>query len=85
MSADETDLALVSADSMIQELMDRFDHAAFIGMAVRDLPGHGESAIRIRRSWRGSPHVCLGLLADLSDVVLEDMRESSEDIDDPIP
>jgi hypothetical protein len=66
-----TDLELVSDDDLLDELLNRFDHACFVGMRV-SIPAdyHGYT-----RRHKGNSHTCVGLLQELSSGILDDFHE----------
>jgi len=71
-SIEESSLALVTTEALLDELDTRFDHTAFVGRTDNAL---GED--RHRRCWRwaGDGIVALGLLVYLNHRVLEDVCE----------
>ena len=68
-----SDLELVSDKELINELLSRCDHGAFICMkaGVKSEDNHG-----FRRHWIGNSHTVVGLLADLAAVVISELREN---------
>jgi len=65
------DLELVETDKLVEELMRRSHHFV-LGMVCVDGGPSGDTIIR--RHHVGNSHVCLGLLTDLSDVMLRQFR-----------
>ncbi len=68
------DLSLASTEDLKLELLNRYDHAGFVGMKVMlDSPDpKGESPVNVSRRWVGNTHTCIGLLEDLKMMILED-------------
>ena len=68
---------------MVEELMERFDHAVFVGLRITeddDGEGTGEMASFMR--YAGSHHAVAGLMADAQVEVLIDLRKIRMDADD---
>ena len=61
----ESELPLVPTDDLVEELLSRFDHAAFVGLtAMTTEESEDDETVGIRRSWKGNSHTVMGLLAD---------------------
>jgi len=69
------DLSLVPTDDLMSEVLSRFDHAAFIGMACNYTSGKDGSLHYYSRRWVGNSHTCVGLLTDLQSVILANTDE----------
>jgi hypothetical protein len=71
-----SDFDLAETEDLIEALLARFDHAAFVGMQT-DNPTAGK--IMIRRRWRGNSHTCMGLCADAAETIRADYTDRSVD------
>lgn len=76
------DLSHVQTDELIEELLKRYDHAAFTGMKVMT-----HIASEYKQRFVGNCHLLVGLLQDLSITVLdlhraECMGGTLEDLED---
>ena len=86
--ADDThpaaELALVSTDAIIAELLNRCDHGIVALMRVDE---HGLRTHGYRRSWTGNSMTCMGLCHDLASTIQDDFdrKEIVEEKNDADP
>lgn len=70
-----TSISLFSTQQLIDELLNRFDHAVFCGTKVEDR----DSKVTIRR-WKGHQHTCAGLAQDVGMSALNQLHDIEEDV-----
>lgn len=66
------ELSLVPAEELYEELLNRFDHAVFMGKQIQ-----GKTS-KISRRWKGDHHLAMGLCTDLQDDILGDLISTEE-------
>ena len=72
-------LELTPTADLVAELQSRHDHSVIVCMKDR---GDADGSDLIWRYWEGRHHACLGLLVDIQERIVLQLREVSEDIDD---
>ena len=72
------DLELFSTDDLVDELLNRHDHGAIALMKDDAKPNLN----LLFRRWKGNSHTVVGLLFDISQVILEEMHEDDVDEDE---
>ena len=69
------DLKFVLSEELLTELLNRYEHAVFMGVRV---PTQNESnvgeVVSLRR-WFGNSYTCAGLCASLSQSILKDFSD----------
>ena len=76
-------LKLISNDDLIKELLNRFDHAVFAGVRVKN-PGNfngvdeAKGDIQTIRRWFGNSYTCAGLCSSLTRTILNDYSDREE-------
>jgi hypothetical protein len=73
----DVQLEFVDTETLVRELLHRFDHAVFVGMN-RPVDGRSE----ITRRWYGNSHTCCGLAHDVSMSTIDEFYEHLVDDDD---
>lgn len=73
----EPDLSLVSTDSLIEEIINRFEHIAIVGMK----PGMKDGNVTFRR-WKGNSATTTGLCTEMTHVITKTYLEESMEPDD---
>lgn len=68
------DLSLVPLQELYEELLNRFDHAVFMGKKI-----YGKDS-NISRRWKGDYHIAMGLCDDLNYEIIQNMLETEEPI-----
>ena len=63
-------LQLTSTLEIVQELKNRFDHFALVGMKDR-----GRGIEEIFKEYSGNSHTCMGLCDDIKDTILYNIQE----------
>lgn len=77
------EVALASTEELIQELMSRFDHGAFVGMkSVENKPELSEYKNMTYRRWKGNSATTQGLLFETATIIAADYMERRVDCDD---
>lgn len=69
---------LISTDDLLDELISRFDHIAFIGvkeLQIRKDKEEKRVTLEFTRRWSGNSLTVMGLCQDLSNGVWEDFKE----------
>ena len=74
-----SDITLISTRDLVEELLDRFDHAVFAGIKV--VSTKEVSPIQTFRRWVGNSYTCSGICAGLNQTILKDFSDREE----PIP
>ncbi len=69
-----SDLALVSTDDLMDELLNRSDHGVITLMHVQS-----DQQVAIKRKWKGNTHTIVGLAVDLQRCALADFHKTAED------
>lgn len=75
------DLSLVPLDILVQELLDRHDHAIFMGAKTMAMPDSKQTDIISIRRWKGNAYTCAGLCDSLNRSVLDLFHKSETPID----
>ena len=70
------DLELIETKVLIDELLNRFDHSAFIGMKAGI---KGEESHEYEKAWLGNAHTIAGLLDDVKMRAFARFRETEVD------
>lgn len=76
----EIDIKLIPTEELMDELLNRFDHAVFIGRKELDLSETGE--YYSLKKYRGSFHMNLGMLSSLTSYLNKKLDEESRIVDD---
>lgn len=75
------DLGLVQTSDLINELLGRYQHAVFAGIAL--MTTDGDFGVQhIRRKWKGNNVTCQGLCWTLANACDGDLNETSEPLED---
>lgn len=69
-----SELAFVTTDDLLKELMGRFDHSVFAGEFQQD-----DKIMQYRRSWHGIASHCTGLTSQLEFLINMDVFFPEED------
>lgn len=66
------DIQLIETDVLLKELVNRFDHAVFMGIRLDTLAATSktETGIYSCREWVGNSYTCVGLCQSLSRNIL---------------
>lgn len=72
-------LELVPIADLLDELTRRFEHVVFAGLITTE-PAKG--AMTIHRHWAGNSHSCMGLCADLQQVVFAHFMKEATPLHD---
>lgn len=75
------DLSLATTEELVKELLNRHDHACFVGMKVLSVqsgdPKQDCKMYFIRR-FEGNSHTCMGLLDDLKVSIMDEFQTREE-------
>lgn len=67
------DLTPIPTDDLIKTLLERYEHAIFMGVCIPNNNNTGEIISNWR--WSGNSYTCAGLCADLSTSILRDFKD----------
>lgn len=76
--------AIATAD-LLDEVFDRFDHAIFAGMKVRNENVVGDGAIYEKKHTKGNSRVCQGLAFGIMQYKQEQYLDAAEPVEDDSP
>ena len=78
------ELSLISNEALIEELLNRFDHAIFSGIKILDSMDNECDTTRVENTqqWTGNPYTCVGMCTGLSNDILEEYKEEVYEEDD---
>ena len=71
-------LPFYSTDELLEELLSRHDHAAFVGAIETTVEGD----VRILRRYKGNRLYVVGLCADISALVMGQWRDENKPVED---
>ena len=79
-----SDLSLVTTNDLIDEMLNRFDHAVFMGIKALDIVNKEDDTTRISsfRNWKGNSYTCAGLAQSLMRASLADFEDKEEVYDE---
>ncbi len=69
------DLSLVETDLLLKTLLERYEHAIFMGVKIPIKNKDNTGEIFSTRRWYGNSYTCAGLCADLSTSILRDFKD----------
>lgn len=73
------DITLYSTNDLIDELINRFEHAIFAGMQTAV---HSKEDIIIKRQWKGNNTTCCSLVSELQFYINHQADENSREYED---
>ena len=77
-----TDLDLISTDDLVDNLLTRFDHSAFVGM---QMDHSGPEQHRYDKWWKGNSHTTIGLLVELESTILKEAQSQRDEESRKVP